>query len=313
MLFFKTQVMKFYAGFFYILICHFGFSAIVNAESVELIEKVPQNIEKSAPAVLPEKLTLSFMPYMVASELRKMYTPLAKYLTQQIGIPVEIHITNNYVEHKNLVGTDQVDIAFMGGMSYVTVIKEYGKKPLLARYEMNGKPTFHSVIFVPQDSPLTKLNNLKLNHLMGERFAFGDPNSTLSTIVPRYMLSKVGVNFNELGAYDFLKNHQSVIFGVLLGDYAAGAVAEEVFNKYKEEHKIRVLALSPPVSTHLFVTRKNLPQQLISQLQAALYNLDEHPNGQTILSAIGKTMTGFVPVVDEDYDLLRTIVSHLNL
>jgi phosphonate transport system substrate-binding protein len=294
MLFFKTQNYR----LLYVLIFSIFVSSAVVAEPAENIEKV----ETAKTAVLPQTLSLSFMPYMVASELMKMYTPLANYLTQQIGIPVQIHITKNYVEHNRLLGEDQVDIAFMGGIPYVTVTKEYGKKPLLARYEMNGKPTFHSVIFVPQGSPLTKLDDL-----IGQRFAFGDPNSTLSTVVPRYMLHQAGVTLNKLAAYDFLKNHQNVIFGVLLGDYAAGAVAEEIFKEY-EKLDIRVLELSPALSTHLFITRKDLPQKLITQLQTALYHVDEHPNGKAILSAIGKTMTGFVPVADEDYDLLRSIL-----
>jgi phosphonate transport system substrate-binding protein len=294
MLFFKTKNDYF---FYVVIFSIFVSSAVVVAEPVEKVEKVET-------AVLPQTLRLSFMPYMVASELEKMYAPLADYLTQQIGIPVQIHITENYVEHNRLVGEDQVDIAFMGGMSYVTVTKEYGKKPLLARYEMNGKPTFHSVIFVSKDSSLTKLENL-----IGQRFAFGDPNSTLSTVVPRYMLRQAGVSLDKLAAYDFLKNHQNVIFGVLLGDYAAGAVAEEIFKEY-EKLDIRVLELSPALSTHLFITRKDLPQKLITQLQTALYNLDEQPNGKAILSAIGKTMTGFVPVADEDYDLLRNILTN---
>ncbi len=178
---------------------------------------------------LPQSMILGFMPYLTASQLTEKYTPLADYLGEKVGIPVSLKIAKNYDEHLQQVGEDKIDIAFMGGSPYIKVVEKYGKKPLLARYEIRGKPTFHGFIVVAKSSPLKDLKEL-----VGKRMAFGDKNSTLSTQVPQYMLAHAGVTLDKLASYDFLNSHENVVYGVLFGDYEAGALAEEVFIEYEE-------------------------------------------------------------------------------
>ncbi len=272
---------------YYFLGCIFIFYCFFNTK-VELAQK---NIQPS--------LTFGFLPYLTAGEIMEKYTPLATYLSEQINQPIFIKVLRSYDDLIQQAGDDQFDIFFMGGNPYIKMVERYGKKPLLARYEINGNPNFHSVIFVPKNSPLQKMSDLA-----GKRFAFGNRYSTLSALVPHYMLSKAGVTLSQLAGYNHLKSHQDVIFGVLIGNYAAGGVALEVFQEYKNRG-IRALALSPPISTHLLIASNNLPAELVKQLQIALYRLKD----KTILSAISTELTGFVPVTDADYDLLRTILT----
>ncbi len=253
----------------------------------------------------PKSLTFGFMPYLTAHELLHKYTPLADYLGQAVGIPVTLKITKNYADHVENAGKDQLDIAFMGGSSYIELVEKYGKKPLLVRYEIDGKPTFQSIIFTAPGSSLKKLEELA-----GKRFAFGDPSSTLSTQVPRYMLKKAEVPLEKLAGYDFLNNHKNVIFSVLSGNYDAGAITQEIFEE-NQSLNLKLLAESPPVSTHILVTRSDLEPTLIEKLQTALYQLKTSPQADKVLSAIGKNVTGFVPVTDQDYDLLRTMLKEI--
>lgn len=251
---------------------------------------------------LPNSLSLGFMPYLTANQLTQKYTPLAEYLSKKLNIPVTVHISKDYQEHIQKVGEDNIDIAFLGGSPYIKIVEKYGKKPLLVRYEMHGKPTFHSIIFVTKNSPLKELRDLT-----GQRVAFGDKSSTLSAQVPQYMLIQAGVPLDKLAGHDFLKNHENVIYGVTLGDYAAGALAEEVFNEYQKKG-IRALATSPPISTHVFVASTRLPASLVERIRQILLDLKQDAEGQTVLAKIGKEMTGFAPVTDSDYDTLREIL-----
>lgn len=254
----------------------------------------------------PESLTLGFMPYLTASQLTNKYTPLADYLSEKLEIPVTLKIAKNYDEHILDVGEDKIDIAFLGGSPYIKIVEKYGKKPLLVRYEILGKPTFHSVIVVSKSS---KLNDLK--ELIGKKVAFGDASSTLSAQVPRYMLAQAGVPLDKLAGHEFLNNHENVVYGVILGDYAAGALAEEVFIEYQKKG-IKVLATSPPISTHVFVANSHLPGALVDKIRQVLLDLKQDPQGQEVLAKMGKEMTGFVPVKDEDYDTLREILKSLS-
>ena len=77
-------------------------------------------------------LTLWVHPYLPATELTKRFTPLATYLSKQIGKPVSIRIQQSYQAHLDFVGNDNADIAYMGPVSYIKVRDQYGPKPLLA-------------------------------------------------------------------------------------------------------------------------------------------------------------------------------------
>lgn len=251
----------------------------------------------------PRPLTLGFMPYLSAEHLIEKYTPLADYLSDELGRPVRITVARDYQEHIRRTGEDGLDISFLGGSPYVVITNRYGPKPLLARYEFNGKTTFRSVILVEKNSPFQTLSDLA-----GRRFAFGNRNSTLSTQVPLYMLMRAGVRLENLSSYTHLRNHENVILGVRFGDFDAGAVTEEVFRE-NTDTTIRALAYSPALSTHVFVTRATMDPDLRQRIARALMAVRDHPRGPEVLTAISETLTGFAPVKDSDYDLLRDILA----
>ena len=258
------------------------------------------------PASAQDSLILAVHPYLPFAELTDRYTPLADYLGKQLGRDVVVRIGRNYQDHMVHIGRDEVDIAFMGPAPYVALVDKYGGKPLLARLEINGKPVFHGKIITAKDSPIASLADLK-----GKRFAFGDPESTMSHRVPRFMLLEVDVSVDDLADHQFLGSHTNVALGVLAGDFDAGAVKEEVFYKF-EPQGLQALATTPPFSEHVFVARSTLPPQTVEAIRKALYRLRDTSEGQAILSGIKEGLTGMVPVQDSDYDNLREILKTLH-
>lgn len=247
-------------------------------------------------------LILGVHPYLPPKEIQERFAPLAAHLGKVLGRPVVVRVGRDYDQHITAIGKDQIDIAFLGPAPYVTLVKTYGPKPLLARLEVNGKPRLVGVIVTRRDSPLRKLSELK-----GKRFAFGDPQSTMSHVVPQRMLEQAGVPEKALAGHKFLGAHKNVVLGVLAGDYDAGAVKSEVYDEYAAKG-LRILATSPPVPEHVFVTRADLPREQIEQLRNTLLTLKSTPNGLAVLQAINKDTTNLVPVHDGDYDGMRQIL-----
>lgn len=128
-------------------------------------------------------LILAIHPYLAPDEIIKRFTPLADYLGQQLGQKVHVRVGPSYAAHIDAIGSDSVDIAFMGPVAYVELSARYSTKPLLARLAINGEPVFRGIIIVRKESTLKSLEELK-----GKRFAFGEKDSTMGTIIPRYML-----------------------------------------------------------------------------------------------------------------------------
>lgn len=248
-------------------------------------------------------LILAVHPYLPHDEIVSRFKPLADYLARSIGRPVEVRVGTNYEEHIAAIGTDSVDIAYMGPVPYVKLVARYGRKPLLARQEVGRQPFLKGEIIVRQDSALQSLSELK-----GKRFLFGDADSTMGTIVPQLMLDKAGVPINSLSGYQFLKGHDNVAMGVLAGDYDAGAVKDEVFQKFAPQG-LRALAHAPQIYDHLFVTSARLPVHLVDSLRSQMLKLNDTAEGRAIMASIHSGMTALVYPKDNEYNNLREIMA----
>jgi phosphonate transport system substrate-binding protein len=185
------------------------------------------------------------------------------------------------------------------------MVEKYGHKSILARFEANKKTFFRGVIITRKNSPIKSLSDIE-----GKRFAFGDPNSTMSHVIPRFMLLEAGITLKKLGSHSFIKNHCNVALGVLIGDYDAGAIKEEVFNRY-EDRGLKAIARTPFIPEYIFVADDNLSAKTVQTLREALYNLKNETNGKEILSAIKQNLTGLVPCEDANYKNLRKIMRTL--
>lgn len=253
-------------------------------------------------AMAAEDLTLGIHPYKSATKLQKAYRPLADYLSGVLSVPVKVSISSDYSVHVDRIGRDKIDIAYMGPASYVHMVEKYGAKPILARQVIHGKPTFQGKIVVRKNSTISVLKDLQ-----GKLFAFGDPKSTMSHLVPRYMLISARVKLKDS---QFLGSHDNVALAVLSGDYDAGAVKEAVYYKYRSKG-LKVLKTTPALSEHLFVAGAHLKKPLVTKLRNAFLSLDKHKDGKKIMRSIKPGITAYGRAKNADYNNLRHILKEL--
>ena len=248
-----------------------------------------------------ETLTFGIHPYLPAEELIKRFTPLVNHIGKELGVSVEIVISRTYEDHIQRVGRNEFDLAYMGPFSYIQMTAVYGKKPILARLEVGGKSTFKGVIFVLNTSDVQTLSGLR-----GKRFAFGERESTMGYIVPMHMLLKEGISLKDLETYEFITNHNNVALSVLSGDYDAGAIKEDIFEKYRSKG-IRALAYTPEVSDHVFLAGTSIKVKRMEKLKEVLLAVGKKPGEQDILDSLQSGVTSLTAAADADYDNLRQI------
>lgn len=176
-----------------------------------------------------QTLLLGVHPYLSHGELQNRFLPLAHYLSKSLGVAVKVRVGRDYAEHVDEVGRDHIDIAYLGPISYVHMVKLYGRKPLLARLERNGKAVLVGHIVVPEHSPLRNVGELR-----GKAFAFGDPESTMSSVVPQAVLAAAGISLSDLSRYSNYRGHSNVALAVLSGQVDAGAVKSEVYEDFMD-------------------------------------------------------------------------------
>lgn len=250
-------------------------------------------------------LKLAVHPYLAASTIVEKFSPFAEYLSKELGRPVIIVVAKDYATHIDWIGQGAVDFAYMGPASYVILTEGYGLRPTLAVLELNGKTTFQGIIIKSSANPIKEISELR-----GKRFAFGDPNSTMSHMVPRYMLYKAGIDVTDLSGHEFLKNHENVAMAVLSGEFDAGCIKPETYEKYKGKG-VSILAYTPEISEHLFVARSGLDDETVNALRVAMTSLAKSPDGPKVLQSLQFGVTGLDMVKDSDYDNLREIIRTL--
>lgn len=247
-----------------------------------------------------EPLVLRFATYASErpSEELKKIEPFHLYLQQMLakqGTPVVIkmRIFPSYEEAIEAVVNGETDFARLGPVSYVIAKKRKPHIRLLAMESKHGERVFNGVILVAADSPMQTLSDLR-----GKRFAFGAANSTTGRYLAQEALVQAGITGRDLAEYDFIGRHDKVAFAVAAGNYDAGAVNENVFEKYGQAKGLRKLA-SFASPTHAWVSRVGLEARLAVRLQQALLAM----KGDA-LEYIGRD--GFLPAKDSDYDSLRS-------
>jgi phosphonate transport system substrate-binding protein len=247
-------------------------------------------------------LILGVHPYLSHTELLVRFRPLARYLERRLTIPVSIRVGRDYQEHVDQIGRDRVDIAYIGPVSYVRLSETYAPKPLLARLQRNGRAALDGHIVVRERSDIRNLDDLA-----GRTLGLGDPNSTMSSVVPIAVLHDHGIPLERLAGHVRYKGHSNIAFAVLSGQVDAGAVKSEVFERFRAQG-LRSLARLPEVSEHLFLSRADLEPALIDKVRQALLDAHRSGDGLNALRALHADATALVEVHDEDYAGLRALL-----
>ncbi len=144
--------------------------------------------------VTADNLTLGSISDDPTREL-KYYLPVAKYLATELksaGVEeVNVLVAQSIKQMSQLLKEGSVDIYFDSPFPTIEVHRLSGSLPILRRWK-KGVSSYHSVVFVRQDSGITSPNELP-----GKVIAFEEPYSTGSYFLPKASLSNLGLKFVE--------------------------------------------------------------------------------------------------------------------
>lgn len=250
----------------------------------------------SEPAIAKDRLIMGVHPYKSAKELYTIFNPIAAYVSQKLGKPVELQIGKTYEDAVQKVGTGQFDFSYLGPTSYVEARASFKVTPLVQIVNA-GKPSFYGVIVVKKGSGISSLKGLK-----GKNFAFGDRDSTLTHVLPLYMLMDTGIQLSALKKYSFVGSHDNVALNVLNGTFDAGGLMPDIAEKYIERG-LEIIAKSPDLPEHVFAATSSLDKETIAKLQNILLTMPPE-----LYKKIKGSLTGMQKFNDKDFDNLRKIL-----
>jgi phosphonate transport system substrate-binding protein len=249
----------------------------------------------------PQTLRLSMIPTTDPSKAIREMQPLLDHLSRRTGTKVEMTVPTNYAAVVEALVNDQVDVAHLGGFTYVQASRRAGVKPLAQRERDRN---FHS-LFVTQ--PASHIRDLA--DLEGHTFAFGDVNSTSGHLMPEFFMREAKVNPAVISKAIYTGGHDATLLAVANGKVDAGALDEAVFQRLTSGGKVdptsvRVFYTTPPFFDYVWVARKGLDPSLAKSVADSFLTLDARdPAQKQILDALAASK--YVTVEDDSYDKLR--------
>jgi len=246
-------------------------------------------------------LRLGMIPSTDPGKIVRDSQPLVKYLEKETGARVDLVVPTNYAAVVEAIANDRVDIAYLGGFTFVQASHRAGVRPLVQR---ERDQNFHSVFITQPGSGINALADLK-----GHTFAFGDVNSTSGHLMPAYYMREANVDPVVLAKALYSGGHDATALAVANRKVDAGAMDELVFGNMMKAGKItsdqvKVFYTTPAFFDYVWAARKGLDTKLSDAFAAAFLKLDaSKPDDKVLLDLLNATK--YVRAEDSSYDRLR--------
>ena len=237
------------------------------------------------------------------------YQPLMAYLSNHTPYRFELKLSQNYRDIINFLKEDQVQLALLGGVTYLAAKEQFNVVPVLKPLGQDGRPYYRSVF-------ITRADNDKINRiadLKGKSVAFASRMSTSGYIAPLYELhTKGNLTLKDLSKHINLKYHDAVAREVLRGNFEAGAVIDSVANRFHDKG-LKVIHVSDPIPGLPIVARANASPAMITAVKQALLALDyQNPEHRRIMDQWDEEFKyGFAEASIQDYEIIGKMIRYL--
>lgn len=246
------------------------------------------------------KLTFSVVPFIPEYEILQKYQPLADYLSDELGVDVNVMTFRTYKEVTTALGTGEIDLAYYGPASYLETKDIYPDIEIIVGGKtQKGLAIYYSCIITNPDSGITSVEDIK-----GRSFAFGSPGSTSGYYIPLLELKNAGIRKDDLSDYRNYRNNEEVARAVISGEKDAGGIIDSVYGKYKDE--LVLLKKSDPLPTLPWVLRAGVSAEDKERIIVTFTNLNpNNPAHKEILEGIKEAEGGFTRVQDSNYEIIH--------
>ena len=230
-----------------------------------------------------DTLKVSAIPDEAPTELLRKFKPLGEYLEQKLGMKVEFVPVADYPAVVEALATDRLDMAWLGGFTFVQVhLKSPTATPLVQR-EQDAKFTSK---FITANPEVESLADLK-----GKTFAFGSISSTSGSLMPRYFMLKDN-NIKPEAYFSrvaYSGAHDATAAWVQARKVDAGVLNASVWEKLVasgkvDTSKVKVFATTPSYYDYNWTVRGSLDPALKEKIKQAFLGLDPaNPADKAIL------------------------------
>lgn len=243
----------------------------------------------------PKELFFIFQKQKDPAQVKAAADEVATYLSKEIGIPVKAQVPLDYSASIQAMVSKTADFAYVSSLPFLLAKRDGGATLLLAeqRVDVKGVPRteYDSVFVVKKDSPLKSLDDV-VKGAKDLRFVFTSSTSTSGYLFAYRRLVQEGLLKPKQDPNSVFKStsfgggYTQALEQVLQGRADVAAVSyytvegpsATTYLPQAEIDKLRILARTPGVPTHVVAARSGLSEELKAKVKAALLKLgNENP------------------------------------
>lgn len=237
-------------------------------------------------------------------KLSEAYQPLVDYLNRKIqGGRLELEASRDYQFYE--AKYRQREPAFLLPNPWQTLQAIESGYHVIAM--AGDAQDFKGVFIVRKDSGIHNPADLK-----GKVVSYPSPTALAAAIMPQYYLHTHGININKDITNNYVGSQESSIMNVYLGKSAAAATWPPPWRLFQKENpaaaaQLELIWETPPLLNNSVMARDDVPAALRLQVEKALLELAQNPQGRSILK--GMETARFHPADDAIYDTVRSYIS----
>ncbi|MDF2705750.1 phosphate/phosphite/phosphonate ABC transporter substrate-binding protein [Nonomuraea muscovyensis] len=193
---------------------------------------------------LPTTLRVGIIPNISPENQRAQYEPFRAYLADRLKTDVELFVATNYAGVVSALVARKLDVAYLGGLTYVQAEAQTGVVPLVTEIDQEtGTPAYLSAVVVKARSPYRSTKDVVA---AGGKFAFGDVSSTSGSLYPRVMIVDAGARCDvgdltacpPLSSVSFTGGHDATAQAVLSGGADAGGIELRILHRLEKQGSV---------------------------------------------------------------------------
>ncbi len=250
-----------------------------------------------------QELVMAFTPSRNVNVVQKSANQIANELSRRTGLNIKSRTMVNYSAIIIALKRGDVDIAFLGPLSYLKAKDMVEITPITASVR-NGQAGYYGVIISNRSSGIHDLEDLR-----DKSVAFADSLSTSGYLYPRYAMLRSGVHPSRDVRSVAIASHATIVLSVLTNKVDAGATYlgatsnPEVLDKIPDAvEQTKIIWKSPLIPPDVQVVRASLDHNVRHSLIEAFLAMSVDPKSKKWL----KDLYGIDELVPMSNEILKS-------
>lgn len=288
--------------------------ASCTSNSANSNETTAANSQRNSSANAPKELTFGIISTESQANQKPKWEPFVAAMSKELGMPVKAFYVTQYSGVIEGMRFKKVDVAWLGGKSYIDAAKMAGAEAFAAVVNDRGGRGYYSHLITNRNNPIVAEakamggDKYVIKNANNLTFAFNDPNSTSGFLVPSYYIFAAnGVNPKEaFKRLIFAGSHEANALAVANNKVDVATASNEALDRLESTNpearkKIEVIWTSPLIPSDPIAYRKDLPEGLKEKIRNFFYNYKD----TAILKPLNSS--GFEKADDKRWNIIREL------